>query len=473
MLSTIDLRGQVPTTTQLRRSLPRGGTDISSVIPTVAPIIDAVKTGGAGAALDFGERFDRVRPGSVRVPDEVIDRAVGSLEPDVRAAIAEAIARTRKVHREQKPSSHTTELADGARVTEVFRPVERVGLYVPGGQAVYPSSVIMNAVPAQEAGAQSLVVTSPPQEDCGGWPHPTILAVCQMLGVDEVWAVGGAQAVALLAYGDDGVGNPGASAQSPENVCEPVDMITGPGNIYVAAAKRLVQGVVGIDSEAGPTEIAIIADHTANPTWVAYDLISQAEHDEMAASVLITTDEGFAAQVNQEIEQRYGVTANHARVEQALRGQQSGIVLVDDIDQAIRVADAYAAEHLEVHTENAREVAERVRHAGAIFVGEFSPVPLGDYVAGSNHVLPTGGTARFSAGLSTHTFLRPVNLIDYSQAGLRAVAEHVIAFSAAEQLPAHGEAIRARFVNAADGAPQGTASHGTEPQGTQESTVES
>ena len=437
MLSTIDLRGPVPTTSQLRRSLPRGGTDIASVLPTVAPIIDAVKTGGAEAALGFGERFDRVRPGSVRVPGEIIDRAVGGLDPEVRAAITEAIERTRKVHREQKPSSHTTELADGARVTEVFHPVERVGLYVPGGQAVYPSSVIMNAVPAQEAGAQSLVVASPPQEDCGGWPHPTILAVCQLLGVDEVWAVGGAQAVALLAYGD-------------EEFCEPVDMITGPGNIYVAAAKRLVQGVVGIDSEAGPTEIAIIADHTANPTWVAYDLISQAEHDEMAASVLITTDEDFAAQVNQEIEQRYGVTANHARVEQALRGQQSGIVLVDDIEQAIRVADAYAAEHLEVHTENAREVAERIRHAGAIFVGEYSPVPLGDYVAGSNHVLPTGGTARFSAGLSTHTFLRPVNLIDYNQEGLRAVAEHVIAFSAAEQLPAHGEAIRARFAGEDD-----------------------
>lgn len=222
-------------------------------------------------------------------------------------------------------------------------------------------------------------------------------------------------------------------------------MITGPGNIYVAAAKRLVQGVVGIDSEAGPTEIAIIADHTANPTWVAYDLISQAEHDEMAASVLITTDEEFAQRVNDEITQRYGVTANRTRVEQALRGQQSGIVLVDDIEQAIRVADAYAAEHLEVHTDNAREVAERVRHAGAIFVGQYSPVPLGDYVAGSNHVLPTGGTARFSSGLSTHTFLRPVNLIDYDQEGLRAVAEHVIAFSQAEQLPAHGEAIRARF----------------------------
>lgn len=452
MLSTIDLRGQVPTTSQLRRSLPRGGTDITSVLPTVAPIIDAVKSGGANAALEFGERFDRVRPRSVRVPAEIMDRAVGGLDPDVRAAIDEAIARTRRVHREQKPSSHTTTLADGARVTEVFRPVERVGLYVPGGQAVYPSSVIMNAVPAQEAGAQSLVVASPPQEDCGGWPHPTILAVCQLLGVDEVWAVGGAQAVALLAYGSDvaddadTAGAAGAvSGDAAGSACEPVDMITGPGNIYVAAAKRLVQGVVGIDSEAGPTEIAIIADHTANPTWVAYDLISQAEHDEMAASVLITTDEEFAERVNDEITQRYGVTANRTRVEQALRGQQSGIVLVDDIGQAIRVADAYAAEHLEVHTDNAREVAERVRHAGAIFVGEYSPVPLGDYVAGSNHVLPTGGTARFSSGLSTHTFLRPVNLIDYDQEGLRAVAEHVIAFSQAEQLPAHGEAIRARF----------------------------
>ena len=318
-------------------------------------------------------------------------------------------------------------------MTEVFRPIERVGLYVPGGKAVYPSSVIMNAVPAQAAGAESLVVASPPQKEFGGLPHPTVLAVCQMLGVDEVWAVGGGQAIALMAYGDD------------DAELAPVDMITGPGNIFVTAAKRLVRGVVGTDAEAGPTEIAIIADDTANPVYVAYDLISQAEHDPMAASVLITASPSLAQRVKAEVEARYGATANAQRAAEALGGEQSGIVLVDSLDAAVAVANAYAAEHLEIHTAEPGAVAERIKHAGAIFVGDFAPVPLGDYAAGSNHVLPTSGTARFSAGLSTHTFLRPVNLIEYDRAALEKIAPHVIAFAEAEGLPAHGEAIRARF----------------------------
>lgn len=351
----------------------------------------------------------------------------------MKAALEEAILRVREVHAEQKPATHTTTLRPGAEVTEVFLPVRRVGLYVPGGNAVYPSSVIMNVVPAQEAGVQSLVIASPPQANFGGLPHLTILAACGLLGVSEVWAVGGAQAVALLAYGDDAHG------------LEPVDMITGPGNIYVTAAKRLVNGVVGIDSEAGPTEIAIIADDTADPVWVAYDLISQAEHDVLAASVLITDSPSVAEQVNKEIKARYSITRNADRVAEALRGEQSGIVLVDTIDTAITVADAYAAEHLEIHTANPQAVAQRITNAGAIFVGGYSPVPLGDYAAGSNHVLPTSGTARFSAGLSTHTFLRPVNLIDYDQAALKEIADTVIALADAEDLPAHGEAIKARF----------------------------
>ena len=318
-------------------------------------------------------------------------------------------------------------------MTEEFRPIERVGLYVPGGKAVYPSSVIMNAVPAQEAGAESLVVASPPQKEFGGLPHPTVLAVCQMLGVDEVWAVGGGQAIALMAYGDDDV------------ELAPVDMITGPGNIFVTAAKRLVRGVVGTDAEAGPTEIAILADDTANPVYVAYDLISQAEHDPMAASVLITTSDNLAQRVKTEVEARYSATANAERAAEALGGQQSGIVLVDSLDAAIAVANAYAAEHLEIHTAEPEAVAGRIKHAGAIFVGDFAPVPLGDYAAGSNHVLPTSGTARFSGGLSTHTFLRSVNLIAYDRAALEEIAPHVIAFAEAERLPAHGEAIRARL----------------------------
>lgn len=443
MLNTIDLRGHTPTTSELRRVLPRGGTDVASVLPTVQPIIDDIRAEGAQAALRYGEKFDGVRPAQIKVPAEVLEAAEASLDQDVRDAIGAAIGRIRRVHAEQKPSSRTTTLGPGATVTEVFRPVENVGLYVPGGQAVYPSSVIMNAVPAQEAGASNLVVASPPQAEHDGWPHPTILAVCHMLGVDEVWAVGGAQAVALMTYGDDGV--EGVEGVAGEESLEPVDMITGPGNIFVAAAKRLVQGTVGIDAEAGPTEIAIIADAQADPVYVAYDLISQAEHDEMAASVLITDSQQLAEQVNAEIAARYSVTSNTVRVEAALTGKQSGIVLVDDLDTAIAVADAYAAEHLEIHTENARQVAERISHAGAIFVGDYSPVPLGDYAAGSNHVLPTSGTARFSSGLSTHTFLREVNIIDYDQAALKEVSPHVIAFANAEDLPAHGEAIRARF----------------------------
>ena len=433
MLRTIDLRGQELRPAQLRRVLPRGGTDVAAVVDKVAPMVHRVRHEGAAAALDFGEQFDGVRPAHLRVPQAELEEAASGLDPQVRQAIEASIERVRKVHAEQKPAAHTTELAPGATVTEVFRPIERVGLYVPGGKAVYPSSVIMNAVPAQAAGAESLVVASPPQKEFGGLPHPTVLAVCQMLGVDEVWAVGGGQAIALMAYGDD------------DAELAPVDMITGPGNIFVTAAKRLVRGVVGTDAEAGPTEIAIIADDTANPVYVAYDLISQAEHDPMAASVLITASPSLAQRVKVEVEARYSATAHAQRAAEALGGEQSGIVLVDSLDAAVAVANAYAAEHLEIHTAEPGAVAEQIKHAGAIFVGDFAPVSLGDYAAGSNHVLPTSGTARFSAGLSTHTFMRPVNLIEYDRAALEEIAPHVIAFAEAEGLPAHGEAIRARF----------------------------
>ena len=433
MLRVIDLRGRKLTTSQLRRIIPRGGVSVASVVEKVAPIVNDIQHRGAAAALKYCEQFDGIRPEAIRVPQQALDDAVKQLDPQIKEAIEVSIERVRKVHAEQKPASHTTSLGPDASVTEVFRPVERVGLYVPGGKAVYPSSVIMNTVPAQEAGASTLIVASPPQKEFGGLPHPTVLATCAILGVDEVWAVGGAQGIALLAYGDD------------EAELEPVDMVTGPGNIFVTAAKRLVRGMVGTDSEAGPTEIAVLADASANPVYVAYDLISQAEHDPMAASVLITDSETLADAVAKEVEQRYTATANAERAAEALRGEQSGIVLVDDIEQGIEVADAYAAEHLEVQTENARAVAERIKHAGAIFVGDYSPVPLGDYSAGSNHVLPTSGTARFSAGLSTHTFLRPVNIVEYGREGLAEVAGAVVNFSNAEDLPAHGEAIRARL----------------------------
>lgn len=434
MLHVTDLRGRTPSTSELRRALPRGGVDVTAVLPTVAPIVEDVKKRGATAALEYGEKFDRIRPESVRVPAERIDAALANLDPAVREALEVAIGRIRTVHAAQKPSTSTIELAPGATVTEKFIPIARVGLYVPGGKAVYPSSVLMNVIPAQEAGATSMVVCTPPQEEFGGWPHPTTLAACSLLGVTEVWAVGGAQAIALLAYGDDEFG------------LEPVDMVTGPGNVFVAAAKRLVNGVVGIDSEAGPSEIAVLADDTANATFVAYDLISQAEHDENAASVLITPSEELANAVRAEVERLAGQTLNAQRAASALGGRQSGIVLVDDLETAIAVTDVYASEHTEVHTENPRAVAERLTNAGAIFVGPYSPVPLGDYAAGSNHVLPTSGTARFAAGLSTHTFLKPVNLIEYDEAALKEIGSHIVVLAADEQLPAHGEAIKARGI---------------------------
>jgi len=433
MLSRLDLRGKTPSTAELRRILPRGGVDIDHVLPAVTPVVEAVRDRGAAAALEYGESFDHVRPASVRVPASVIAEATENLDPTITAALTEAISRVRAFHASQMPTDATLEIAPGGLVGERWIPVNRVGLYVPGGKAVYPSSVIRNVVPAQEAGVGSLVVCSPPQADCGGWPHPTVLAACSLLGVEEIWAVGGGQAIALMAYGDD--------------LLEPVDLITGPGNIFVTAAKRLCRSVVGIDAEAGPTEIAVLADCTANPVAVAYDLISQAEHDPMAASVLITDSAELADAVDREVAERYQVTLNHDRVNEALTGVQSGIILTDTLDESVRVADAYAAEHLEVQTEDAEGVAARITNAGAIFIGPYSPVPLGDYAAGSNHVLPTSGTARHSSGLSTHTFLKHVDVINYDRTALKEVADTVVTLADAERLPAHGEAVKARFEN--------------------------
>jgi histidinol dehydrogenase len=410
--------------------------DVNSVLHLVQPIVDDVRTRGTDAALDFGEKFDKVRPGTVRVPREELVKALENLDPQVREALGVAIDRTRKVHADQRRTDSTTEVVPGGSVTEKWIPVDRVGLYVPGGNAVYPSSVVMNVVPAQAAGVASLVVASPPQAEFGGLPHPTILAAAQMLGVDEVWAVGGAQSVALLAYGGTDVdGAP----------LDPVDMITGPGNVYVTAAKRICRGVVGIDSEAGPTEIAILADHTADPVHVAADLISQAEHDVLAASVLVTTSVELADAVDAAVLDQLQITKHSERVATALSGEQSGIVLVSSVDDGLRVVDAYAAEHLEIQTEDASTVAHRVRSAGAIFVGPWAPVSLGDYCAGSNHVLPTAGCARHSSGLSVQTFLRGIHIVDYSQDALKDVARHVISLANAEDLPAHGEAVRVRF----------------------------
>jgi len=432
----IDLRGRTLTTAQLRTALPRGGVDVDSVLPTVRPIVDDVAARGAVAALEYGATFDGVRPDAVRVPAAELNAALDRLDPDIRAALEVAIERTRAVHADQRRTDTTTLLGTGASVTERWVPVERVGLYVPGGTAVYPSSVVMNVVPAEAAGVESLVVASPPQAAFGGLPHPTILAAARMLGVEEVWALGGAQAVALLAFG--GTDTDGAELT-------PVDIITGPGNIYVTAAKRICRSQVGIDSEAGPTEIGILADHTADPVHVAADLISQAEHDVMAAGVLVTDSVALADATDAELTVQLTTTVHRERVTEALSGRQSAIVLVDDVDTGVRVVNAYAAEHLEIQTADAAGVAARIRSAGAIFVGPFSPVSLGDYCAGSNHVLPTAGCARHSSGLSVQTFLRGIHVVDYTEAALKDVSGHVITLANAEDLPAHGEAVRRRF----------------------------
>lgn len=435
-MSRIDLRNRVLNAAQLRSALPRGGVDVDAVVPKVRPIVEAVAEHGAKAALDYGHTFDGIRPDTVRVPAARLAAALAELDPDVRAALQVAIDRARTVHADQRRTDTTTTLAPGATVTERWVPVARVGLYVPGGNAVYPSSVVMNVVPAQTAGVDSLVIASPPQAEFDGLPHPTILAAAALLGVEEVWAVGGAQAVALLAYG--GTDTDGAELA-------PVDMITGPGNIYVTAAKRICRSQVGIDAEAGPTEIAILADGTADPVHVAADLISQAEHDEMAASVLVTDSDALAEATDRELTRQLATTVHVERVRVALSGKQSAIVLVDDIEAGVRVVNAYAAEHLEIQTEDATGVAGRIRSAGAIFVGAWSPVSLGDYCAGSNHVLPTAGCARHSSGLSVQTFLRGIHVVEYDEAALKDVSGHVITLSKAENLPSHGEAVRRRF----------------------------
>ena len=429
VISRIDMRGSLPA--NLRDVLPRADLDVTAALERVRSICEDVRHRGAAAVRELTAELDGVEIERARVPRAAIDRALAELRPEVRAALEESIRRTRMVHRDQRRADVTTQVVPGGTVTERWLPVDRVGLYVPGGRAVYPSSVVMNVVPAQEAGVPSLAVTSPAQKDHGGLPHPAILAACALLGVEEVYSVGGAQAVAMFAYGTE--------------ECEPTTMVTGPGNIWVTAAKRLLKGRIGIDSEAGPTEIAILADHTADPVHVAADLISQAEHDVIAAAVLVTDSVELAEAVEKELPGQVSATRHSERIAEALGGRQSAIVLVDGIEDGIKVVDAYAAEHLEIHTEDAAAVAARIRNAGAIFVGPYAPVSLGDYLAGSNHVLPTGGCACHSSGLSVQSFLRGIHVVDYTREALAEAAAHVSVLADAEDLPAHGAAVRARF----------------------------
>jgi len=431
VLRTIDLRGHVLDDYSV--VVPRARFDVAAALASVVPICEGVRTRGADALREYSEVFDHVVPLSFRVPAAAIADALATLDASLRAAIEEAIHRRRVVAEtcEAEPAWREAELADGARVGYRIQPVRRVGLYVPGGLAPLASSVLMNVVPAQVAGVESIAIATPPQAEFGGLPHPVVLAVCALLGVDEVYAVGGAQAVAMFAYGVPGL-------------CPRVDMVTGPGNIYVVAAKRALRGVVGIDSEAGPSEICVWADDCADPAWVAADLISQAEHDPLAASVLVTDSPDLARAVEDEIAAQLASHPLAERLGQSLGGEQSGIVLVDDPAQALAVVDAYAAEHLEVQTRDAAADAARVRNAGAIFVGPYSPVPLGDYSSGSTHVLPTGGAARYSSGLTRRSFCRDIHVIAYDAAGLATIADGIIDFATAEHLPGHAHAIALR-----------------------------
>ena len=436
----IDLRGKRLTRAEMLAAMPRAEMGTDEATELVQPILDDVKARGAAALRDFEEKFDHVRPEHLRVPAEAMTAALEELDPAVRASIEESVRRSRAVAASQVPEDFHTDLAPGARVAERWIPVQRVGLYVPGGKAVYPSSVIMNAVPAQAAGVESLAIATPPKT-ADGLPDKTILATCAILGVDEVYAVGGAQAIAMFAYGAKGT-----EPQDGEVLCEPVDKITGPGNIFVATAKRMVSGIVGIDAVAGPTEIAIIADAGANPEYLAADLIGQAEHDELAGSVLITDSEEIATKTQESLNRRVPRTKHAERVATSLTGRQSGIILTDGLDQSIDAANAYAAEHLEIQAADADAVVKRIRNAGAIFRGPYSPVPLGDYMSGSNHVLPTSGTARFAAGLGVHTFMKPVEVIEYDEEGLKALAARINTFAVSEDLPGHGECVLTRFV---------------------------
>ena len=428
----VDLRGQRLSKAGYSQAIPRAALDVAEAMKLVEPILFRVKNGNEADLIALAQEFDRVTPPSIKVPRAELTKALKELDPAIRSALEISAQRIRKVHEDQRRSETTTKVVDGGSVTEKWVPVDRVGLYVPGGRAVYPSSVMMNVIPAQIAKVESIAVASPPQSEFGGLPHPTILATCELLGITEVYAVGGAQAIALFAYG-------------MENLCEKCDLVTGPGNIYVAAAKRALRGIIGIDSEAGPTEIAIVADESAIAADVAADLISQAEHDVIAAAVLITDSKKLIDDVEKELAIRVPRTKHSARINEALTGIQSACVLVDSIEQAIEVANAYAAEHLEIQTKNSAADAQKIRNAGAVFIGRFSPVSLGDYSAGSNHVLPTGGCACHSSGLSVQTFLRGLHFIEYNEEAFTDILPTVITLANSEDLPAHGEAMSARL----------------------------
>ena len=432
LIRQLDITGKKLTKREYKELIPRANLSVESAMIKIAPILQRVKDGDEAELIKLATEFDGVTPKSIRVSSDELQKALAGLDPAIRKSLELAIDQVRKYHRTQLPTDSSVSVIAGGDIDRTFRAVDRVGLYVPGGIASYPSSVIMNVVPAQIAGVTSIALASPPQKENNGLPNSIILATCQLLGVTEVYAVGGAQAIAMFAYG-------------VKNLCESADLVTGPGNIYVAAAKRSLRGLIGIDSEAGPTEIAILADDSALAIDVAADLISQAEHDEMAAAVLVTDSKDLIAKVLEQLVIQVDKTKHKERVKAALSGNQSAIVLVDSIAQGVDVINAYAPEHLELILKNSKAISAQIRNAGAIFLDRFSPVSLGDYAAGSNHVLPTGGCACHSSGLSVNTFMRNISVIHYDQNAFNRVASEVITLANAEDLPAHGSAIEVRL----------------------------
>ena len=433
VIRLLDLRGQVISAEVVARELPRAAIDMAAAVEDVRPLVSQIRNEGASALVELAKKFDGIDINPIKVTSDELSQALNALDLDLKASLEIAIDRVRRVSELGKPKGFSAELAAGAVVQQRYQPIDSVGLYVPGGKAVYPSSVIMNVVPAQVAGVKKLAIATPGQKEFWGRAHPIVLATAALLGVQDVYVIGGPAAVIAFAYG------------IPEIGLEPVDLVTGPGNLYVAAAKRLLRGVLAIDSEAGPTEVMVIADSTAKAEFVAADLISQAEHDELAAAVLITDSDEFAQKVLDSVAEQVVNTSNKDRVLAAFSGQQSAVVLVDDLNQAAEIANFYATEHLELQTGSNDELLGKISNAGAIFIGDFSPVSLGDYLAGSNHVLPTGGQARFGSGLGVHTFLRPQQVIKYSESALSEVANNVVAIADSEGLKAHGDAIRIRF----------------------------
>ena len=433
LIRYLDLSNSDISADQILQDIPRASLDLDSAVEIIRPLVEKIRSGGSNAIKAIAKDIDGIDIDPIRVSEAELKTALANLDPNLRSSLEIAIERVRKVAIESIPKGFSTELAPGAKVSQRYQPVDSVGLYVPGGKAVYPSSVIMNVVPAMAAGVKKIAIATPGQAAFGGRPHPTVLATAELLGVRDVYTIGGPAAVIAFAYG------------VPEIGLEPVNLVTGPGNVYVAAAKRMLRGVIAIDSEAGPTEIMVLADDSANPGFVAADLISQAEHDELAAAVLVSDSREFIEKVALELAKQVEAATNKSRILEALKGQQSALVLVRDMDSAARVADFYATEHLSIQTKQNSQLAGKISNAGAIFLGSFSPVSLGDYLAGSNHVLPTGGQARFGSGLGVHTFLRPQQVVEYSETALSEVSTNVVAIADSEGLEAHGEAIKIRF----------------------------